>query len=88
MQRKVRMTSKRQVTFPAAVCESLSVYPGDTLTLQDARVNGRKVWILEPPSTAQTPAWMGSLRAYAERKETHAISAIRSAIARKRGAGE
>lgn len=88
MQRKVRMTSKRQVTFPAAVCESLSVYPGDTLTLQDARVKGRKVWILEPPSATPTPAWMGSLRTYAECKKTHAISAIRSAIARKRGAGE
>jgi hypothetical protein len=31
---------------------------------------------------------MGSLRGYAARKKTHAISAIRSTIARKRGAGE
>jgi hypothetical protein len=31
---------------------------------------------------------MGSLRGYAARKKTRAISAIRSTIARKRGAGE
>ena len=88
MRHKVKMTSKRQVTFPAAVCESLSVYPGDTLTLQKACIDGKKVWVIEPPSTPQTPAWMGSLRKYAERRQSHGMSEIRAAIARKRAAGE
>jgi len=33
----VRRAAKRQVTFPAAVCEALAVYPGDTLVLRDVQ---------------------------------------------------
>jgi bifunctional DNA-binding transcriptional regulator/antitoxin component of YhaV-PrlF toxin-antitoxin module len=84
MAQKIRMTSKRQVTFPAAVCESLAIYPGDTLTLKDARVKGRKVWIFEPQPAEIAYPWLGSLREYAERKGTHAMSEIRAAVALKR----
>ena len=81
---KVRMTAKRQVTFPAAVCEALAVYPGDTLVLKDAHVEGKRVWLIEPqPETARP--WLGSLRAYAEHKPSHDMESIRAAVARKRG---
>ncbi|MDD5706577.1 MAG: hypothetical protein PHR35_11675 [Kiritimatiellae bacterium] len=88
MYRKIRMTSKRQATFPAAVCESLSVYPGDTLTLRDVHIKGRKVWVLEPHPTEGAFPWMGALRAYAEGKGTHAMPEIRATIARRRGTGQ
>jgi len=82
---KVKMTAKRQVTFPAAVCETLAVYPGDTLVLRDAQVNGRRVWTLEAESPAPRSSWLGSLRTFAERKTSHEISEIRATVARKRG---
>ena len=86
MSLKVRMTSKRQVTFPAAVCETLAVYPGDTLVLKDARIRGKRVWLIEPQQQPIEYPWMGALRGYAEGKASHDMSDIRAAVARKRGA--
>jgi bifunctional DNA-binding transcriptional regulator/antitoxin component of YhaV-PrlF toxin-antitoxin module len=84
MSLRIRMTAKRQVTFPAAVCEALSVYAGDTLVLERAELRGKPVWVIEP-QTASSHPWMGSLKRYAERKATHEMSEIRAAVARKRG---
>ena len=85
MSLKLKMTAKRQVTFPAAVCETLAVYPGDTLVLRDGQAEGRRVWMIEAEPQPDRARWMGALRSYAERKESHALSDIRAAVAKKRG---
>jgi bifunctional DNA-binding transcriptional regulator/antitoxin component of YhaV-PrlF toxin-antitoxin module len=85
MAQKLKMTAKRQVTFPVAVCESLAVYPGDTLVLRDGRAGGRRVWTIEAEARPNDEPWLGALRPYAERKTSHALPDIRAAVARKRG---
>lgn len=85
MSLKLKMTAKRQVTFPAAVCETLAVYPGDTLVLRDRQADGRRVWMIETEPQLARQSWMGALRPYAIRKTSHAMSDIRAAVARRRG---
>jgi len=85
MAQKLKITAKRQVTFPAAVCEALAVYPGDTLVLRDGLAGGRRVWTIEAEARPNNESWLGALRPYAERKTSHALSDIRAVVARKRG---
>lgn len=82
----LRLTSKRQVTFPAAVCAELAVRPGDTLKLRVMRDQGKRVWVIEPPPPDTPRPWLGCLRAYAERKASHEMADIRATVAQKRGA--
>ena len=81
----IRLTAKRQATFPRAVCEAMHLRPGDRLALDRARVRGQEVWVLRPEAPPQPP-WLGSLRRYA-RGKPHGMAAIRQSIleARKRG---
>lgn len=85
MSLKLKMTAKRQVTFPAAVCETLAVYPGDTLVLREEQAEGRRVWMIEAEPQPDRARWMGALRPYAAHKASHALSDIRAAVAKKRG---
>ena len=76
---KIKVSSKRQATFPKQVCESLGIEPGDDLLL-DRRVEaGEEVWFLTPARQHQRP-WLGSLRQYAAGKE-NGMDAIRKSIA-------
>jgi bifunctional DNA-binding transcriptional regulator/antitoxin component of YhaV-PrlF toxin-antitoxin module len=75
----IKLTSKRQVTFPAEVCESLGVGAGDRLVLTSMMVKGRTVWMIEPPQPDDS-AWFGALHKYA-RGRSHDMAAIRASIA-------
>lgn len=81
----IRMTAKRQATFPRAVCEEMHLKPGDTLTVEPGVVDGERVWVLRPQQAPDT-SWFGSLARYA-RGKPHSMSAIRKSMAeaRKRG---
>ena len=61
----IKLTSKRQATFPAEVCRQLGVRPGDTLELSAIRHRAETVWILKP-AKLQRPSWLGRLRKYAK----------------------
>ncbi len=79
---KIKVTAKRQATFPKQVCESLGVEPGDELVL-DRRVDaGQEVWVLRPAKGQNRP-WLGHLKAYGKGK-THDMESIRSSIRRGR----
>ncbi len=78
----IKVSSKRQVTFPSHVCESLGIYPGDQIRLDRKVENNREVWVLVPEKTPIRP-WFGNLRKYAERKP-HDMEHIRNSIAAKR----
>ena len=80
----IKLTSKRQATFPAGLCRELGVKPGDELKLERRAIDGHDAWFLSRPVANPAP-WFGSLRAYAKGK-THDMESIRACIARRRGA--
>ena len=73
----MKITSKRQATLPARLCEELGLRPGDRLRVERKVVNGETLWVIRP----NRPNWAfyGSARKYA-RGKTHALSAIRRSI--------
>lgn len=81
---KVKMTSKRQATFPKQVCDSLGVQPGEDLLLDRQIENDQEVWVLIPAKRVSRP-WLGSLREYASGKD-HDLDKIRESVFRSRGA--
>ena len=74
----VRMTAKRQATFPKKLCDEMHVQAGDSLVVQATEVDGVKVWILRPVASAGVP-WFGSPRQYAEGKR-HDMRSVRRSI--------
>lgn len=82
---KIKVSAKRQATFPKRVCESLGVEAGDDLFLDRRFENDREVWVLTPAKKLSR-SWLGSLRNYASGKD-HDMDRIRESIARSRGTG-
>lgn len=79
---KIRVSSKRQATFPKQVCDSLGIEPGDDIYLDRRVESDEEVWILKPSRETIRP-WLGSLRRYAQGKP-HDMDSIRASIAEGR----
>ena len=75
----IKITSKRQATFPIELCEDLGLEPGDDLILEQKIINGQLMWILRPLD--ERLAWLGALKKYAHNK-SHQLEDIRRNIAR------
>ena len=79
---KIKLTAKRQATFPSKVCQELGVAPGDELELKPAKVRGENVWVLKPASKPRS-TWIGSLNRYADNAGgDHSMEAVRKSVAR------
>jgi len=76
----LRMTSKRQVTFPARVCEELGVTAGDTLLLEKTQNKGSKAWVIRP-RRRRKETWFKGLQKYAAGKR-HSMRSVRQSIAK------
>jgi len=74
----LKMTSKRQVTFPAQVCEELGVASGDTLLLERTDSKGGKAWVIRPREQRRE-TWFCGLRKYAAGK-SHDMRSIRKSV--------
>jgi len=74
----LRMTAKRQATFPRSVCEALGVGPGDDLELEARVLDGETVWILRPKRVDWS--WIGSVRV--RRDVTDDVAAVRGSASR------
>jgi len=76
----IKMSSKRQATFPRQVCDSMGIGAGDTLML-DRRVDagGEEIWVIRSGRKPARP-WAGGLKAYADGKE-HDMESVRESIA-------
>ena len=83
MIKTLKLTSKRQATFPAALCEELGVSPGDELKLERHILNGEASWVIQAKEKPGTP-WFGALRDYATDKP-HDMKSIRTTIGQKVG---
>lgn len=79
---KIKMSAKRQATFPKQVCDSLGVQPGEDLLLDRRMENDREVWVLKPAKEVARP-WLGCLREYASGKE-HNLDRIRESVSLSR----
>jgi len=83
MSKTIKLTSKRQATFPVDLCESLGIGPGDELVLTPRVEDGEQVWMLRKNSTPERD-WLGSLNQFARHVSDHSIESIRESIARGR----
>jgi len=83
MVKTLKLTSKRQATFPVALCEELGVCPGDELKLERQILNGEATWVIQAKEKPGTP-WFGALRDYATDKP-HDMKSIRTTIGQKTG---
>ena len=86
MVKTLKLTSKRQATFPAALCEELGVSAGDELKLERQIVNGEAAWVIQAKEKPGTP-WFGALRNYANDKP-HDMKSIRATVGHNIGSGE
>ena len=79
----IKLTSKRQATFPVEVCEALGLEPGDEIELAPRSEDGERIWILRPKHAGRR-SWLGSLRRYGRGRD-HSLEVIRASVARGRG---
>ena len=86
MKKIVRLTSRRRLTVPAALCDDLKIGPGDEVELERRVLDGERVWILRPKVVPSMP-WFGALRNYAAGRP-HDMDSIRTAIGRNIGRSE
>lgn len=78
----VKITAKRQATFPLETCEALRIGPGDIVDVEPRIIDEEQVWILRPRRTPDR-SWVGSLRDYV-RTQDHSMESIRRSIAEGR----
>ena len=77
----IKLTSKRQASFPSKLCGDLGVEPGDRLEVKPASIDGQLVWTIRP--IKPTGEWIGSLEKYAKNK-SHRLEDIRDSITKGR----
>ena len=81
---KIKLTAKRQATFPSKVCQELGVAPGDQLELKPAKLSGENVWVLKPVLKPRSK-WIGALKRYAiNASGDPSMEAIRKSVAEGR----
>ncbi len=78
MRQVLKLTSKRQATFPVRLCQELGVSPGDNLILERKKIHGEIHWLLKPRKKKESK-WFGSLKKYAAGK-SHDMESIRASF--------
>jgi len=78
MANTIKLTSKRQVTFPVQLCKELGVKAGEELILERREIKGDAAWIIKPKKHVDTK-WFGGLKKYAQGKD-HKMESIRASI--------
>jgi bifunctional DNA-binding transcriptional regulator/antitoxin component of YhaV-PrlF toxin-antitoxin module len=62
---RIKMTTKRQATFPRKLCEEMRLEPGHAIQVEQATLDGQRVWVLSTVAEPPEMAWVGALRRYA-----------------------
>ena len=78
----IKITAKRQATFPTELCHDLNLRPGDRLALERRDIDGAPAWIMRPAFGDKNSSWFGALRSFASGK-SHTMEDIRQSIGRK-----
>jgi bifunctional DNA-binding transcriptional regulator/antitoxin component of YhaV-PrlF toxin-antitoxin module len=82
----IKLTAKRQATFPQSLCKELNLEPGDAIGVQKRIVGGKAVWCLERISEPDL-SWMGRFRKKA-RGKVHDMESIERSVQRARRRGD
>ena len=82
--RTIKLTAKRQATFPSELCRDLDLHPGDRLILERRQIDGAPAWVLRHTSEDRASSWFGALRRFASGK-SHAMEDIRQSVGRRMG---
>jgi bifunctional DNA-binding transcriptional regulator/antitoxin component of YhaV-PrlF toxin-antitoxin module len=61
----IKITAKRQATFPSKVGDALGVKPGDRIALEEQMRKGERVLVLKPVRSPKS-SWLFSLAKYAK----------------------
>jgi bifunctional DNA-binding transcriptional regulator/antitoxin component of YhaV-PrlF toxin-antitoxin module len=77
---RIKMTTKRQATFPRKLCEEMRLEPGHAIKIEPAVLDGRRVWVLSAPPEPPDMGWVGSLRRYAAGSKLLSMEAVRAKI--------
>ena len=81
----IKLTTKRQATFPVEVCKSLGIEPGDELeVIPVVNEDGERVWQLKKAGQIPERVWVGCLNQYAQNVEDHSMDAIRKSVIEER----
>ena len=75
----VKITAKRQATFPSETCQALGIAPGDIVDVEPRLIDYEQVWVLRPRRVPDR-SWVGSLRDEIKTGD-HAMESIRRSIA-------
>ena len=78
----IKLTSKRQVTLPKALCEDMDIRAGDSLFVERALLDGGEVWVLRP-AKGNSASWIGALSDYAAGKK-HDMASVRQSVGKAR----
>ncbi len=73
---RIKLTAKRQATFPRELCEEMRLEPGNAILVEPAVLEGRKVWVLSPQPACFGEGWTGVLRRYAA-AQPHSMVKVR-----------
>lgn len=85
MTHTIKLTSKRQATFPVQLCREMGIKPGDDLVLERKETDEGLVWILRT-QPRHSSSWFGRLNRYSKGK-SHDMEAIRESIGSSLGSG-
>ena len=77
---RIKMTTKRQATFPRQLCEEMRLEPGHAIQVEPATLDGRRVWVLSAPPEQPNMDWVGSLRRHATGSKPLSMEAVRAKI--------
>ncbi len=83
MEQTVKLTSKRQATFPVQLCQELGVTAGDDLILERKIIDNSVAWLLKPRKKIESK-WFAALKQYGVHKE-HDMESIRTSIGKAIG---
>ena len=75
----LKITAKRQATFPLETCEALRIGPGDIVDIEPRMIGGVRVWVLRP-RPAPDRSWVGGLNGQIKSVD-HSMESIRRSIA-------
>ena len=79
----LKITSKRQATFPKEVCDDLRLKPGDQINLERRVENGGALWVLRPKQLPDRK-WTARLTGRTAHVKDHSMEAVRKSIAERR----